>query len=592
MKKTLLRQVYPTYFATVVACLAAFALVATTLVRSFVYESAKRELRHTILLSEHVFFTPEGRPMPSDAETARLFSDVDIRLTVMTLSGTVLADSQAKADQLENHSTRPEFKQALSSGEGSATRTSKSIGSDLLYLARTVVRDGKPIAVIRASMPLPILTHTLSAFYLQIAIGGALILAAAAALAFASVKRINRPLFELELAAKRFGEGDLSYRSRISEPEEIKTLSETMNAMAGELKAQIEDVERRRREAEAILAGMAEGVIVLDESFVVVKTNDSALRLVPVSDGADPVGKSLLEAFRATELQRIAKDALGARKSVEGNLTIYAETPRHLQVYAAPIPGREGGGCLLVLHDMTRLIQLENIRRDFVANVSHELKTPITSIKGFVETLSDGAVDDPGQARRFLDIIAKHAGRLEDIIEDLMALARLEQQEGLPLEAEPIPLLLILEDVRLVCRIKAAEKRISVAIFCPEDLTVKVNKTLIEQAFVNLLDNAVKYSGEGTTVRMEAFAERGDIVAKVIDEGRGIPVKDLPRIFERFYRVDKGRSRDAGGTGLGLAIVKHVMAAHGGTVSAESWEGAGSTFTLRFPREPRNGKSK
>ncbi|MFA6505986.1 MAG: ATP-binding protein [Treponemataceae bacterium] len=594
MRKTLLRQVFPTYFATVVACLIALALVATILIRSFVYDSAKMELDDMISLTEQIFF-PAGNVAVSvgaDDEIERLFAALQVRMTVMAPDGKVLADSKARADRLENHATRPEFTAALSKGEGSATRRSESIGKELLYLARAILRDGKPIAVIRASMPLPFLREKLTSLYLQIALGGAVILLAAAVLAFLSVRRINRPLVELGNAARRFGSGDLDFRCRIAEPEEIEVLANTMNSMAGELRERIADVERRRREAEAILSGMAEGVIVLDRDLRVVKTNAAAQRLVLTSGEQQTIGKSLLETFRATELQRLAKDALAGGKPVEGSLTIYAESPRYLQVYAAEIPGREGGGCLLVLHDVTRLIQLENVRKDFVANVSHELKTPITSIKGFVETLSDGALDDPVQARRFLDIIAKHADRLEDIIEDLLALARLEQREGLPLETEQLPLMLILDDVRLVCRIKAEEKKITTTIFCPDDLIVSAGKTLLEQAFVNLLDNAIKYSAEGTTIRIEVVVEGEDVVAKVIDQGSGIPAKDLPRIFERFYRVDKGRSRDAGGTGLGLAIVKHVMTAHGGTVTVESWEGAGSTFTLRFPIDANRTRMK
>lgn len=585
MRKTLLRQVFPTYFATVVACLAALAFVATMLVRSFVYDSAKLELQNMISISEQIFLPRDARTVApgSDDEIERLFQSLAVRITIMDPSGTVLADSQARADRLENHALRPEFSAAIARGEGMATRRSESIGKELLYLARSVRRDGKIVAVVRASMPLPFLRETLASFYLQLALGGAAILAAAAALAFASVKRINRPLIELGNAARRFGSGDLEYRCRVVEPEEIGILANTMNSMAEELHRQIDDVDRRRREAEAILSGMAEGVIVLDRELRVVKTNAAAQRLSPSPSGETVIGRSLLETFRATELQRLAKEALSERKPVEGSLTIYAGSPKYLHVYAAEIPGRDGGGCLLVLHDVTRLILLENVRKDFVANVSHELKTPITSIKGFVETLADGALEDPAQARRFLDIIDRHAQRLEDIIEDLLALARLEQQEGRPLETERIPLLLVLENARLVCRLKSDEKKITTAVVCPQDLEISANKTLLEQAFVNLLDNAVKYSGPSTTVRIEAYAEGGEVVAKVIDQGIGIPAKDLSRIFERFYRVDKGRSRDAGGTGLGLSIVKHVMAAHGGSVSVESWEGTGTTFTLRFP---------
>lgn len=584
MKKTLLAQVYPTYLAPIVACLTALALVTTTLVASLAYSLAHDELRDIVSLVERRFF-PDGRTLSpeTEEELARLFTDVPVRVTIIAPEGKVLADSQARTAELENHRNRPEVAEALERGEGNARRFSSSVGAELIYLAKSVGPEGAPTAVIRASKPLPVLQERLAEFYGHLAFAGIAILAASAVLAYASVRRINRPLVALAAAARRIGAGDFSYRTRIAEPEEIRTLSDTIDTMAEQLGLHIADVERRRREAEAILSGMAEGVIVLDKDFRIAKTNESAKTLLGGPGSGDPVGKTLLEAFRSSDLHRFAREAMEGSGPVEGTLTIYAREQRILQVYAALIGGREGGGCLLVVHDITRLAQLENVRRDFVANVSHELKTPITSIKGFVETLADGALDDPVQARRFLDIIAKHTDRLEDIIEDLLALARLEQQEGLPLETERLPLALLLENSLQVCERKAHEKGMEVAVVCPEDLAVSVNPTLLEQAFVNLIDNAVKYSPAGSPVRVEAERIGEEAVVRVIDRGRGIPAKDLPRIFERFYRVDKARGRDAGGTGLGLAIVKHVAAVHGGAISVESWEGEGSVFSFRFP---------
>lgn len=593
MKRSLLAQVYPTYITTVVACLVALAIVATTLVRSFVYETVKLELADMISVAERSLYPNGTSAMETGAadEVTRLFGGMQVRLTVIAPDGLVIADSKWRPQDMENHADRPEVVAALKIGEGSATRRSETIGAELLYHARPVIRNGAVIAVIRTAMPLPFLQNKLTAFYAQLGLGGLFILSSAAALAFATVRRISKPLISLGIAARRFGAGDLDYRSRVVEPEEIRVLSETMNSMAGELRERIEDVERRRREAEVVFSGMAEGVVVLNRDLRISKTNDSALRLLPTADGMDPVGRTLLEAFRATDLQRFAKQAMATGLPVEENITIYSETPRYLQVYAAEIPGREGGGCLLVVHDITRLIQLENVRKDFVANVSHELKTPITAIKGFVETLSDGALEDPVQGRRFLDIIARHATRLGDIVDDLLALASIEQQEGLPLETEMVSVLGLLEDVRIVCAYKADEKRIDVAISCPGNLEMRSAPTLVEQALVNLLDNAIKYSEEATSIRMEAVRDGEEIEIRVIDQGRGIPAKDLPRIFERFYRVDKARSRNAGGTGLGLAIVKHVAAIHGGSVSVESWEGAGSTFSIRLPIDPPRGRA-
>ncbi len=585
MKRSLLSQVYPTYIVVVLVCIAALSFVATAVVRSAVHDSTRAQLADLIAVTENRFYPRGGEPnrgADMDGALKALFSNRDFRVTILAPDGTVLADSKADPADLENHGSRPEVMAALSRGEGQALRRSESIGVELLYLARPVPDAAAPVAVIRTSMPLPLLRHRLADLYGTLAFGGLAALLVAAALAFLVTRRINRPLEQLAQTARRFGAGELDHRASVAEPEEIRTLAETMNSMAEELRRRIDDAERRRREAEAILGAMAEGVVVLDGDLRITQTNAAALRLFPSAQAAAPVGKPLLEVFRATDLRLYAEEALAGDSLVEGTVTTWVETPRTLQVYAARIPGR--GGCLLVLHDITRLVELENVRKDFVANVSHELRTPITSIKGFVETLADGALGDPERAARYLAIIAKQADRLEHIVEDLLALARLERQDELPLKTERVALSLLLENARLVCAHEAAEKRIEIDIVCPRDIEVDVSPTLIEQAFVNLVDNAIKYSPADTVVRLEAEARDDAAVIRVADRGCGIPAKDLPRIFERFYRVDKARSREAGGTGLGLSIVKHVVGLHGGSVSAESREGSGSTFTVTLPR--------
>ncbi len=585
MRRNLLSQVYPTYIVVVLVCIAALSVVATAVVRSAVHDSTRTQLADLIAVTENRFYPREGSSIPSndmDGALKTLFSNRDFRVTILAPDGTVLADSKADPAGLENHGSRPEVMAALSRGEGQALRTSESIGVELLYLARPVPDTAAPVAVIRTSMPLPLLRNRLADLYGTLALGGFAALLVAAALAFLVTRRINRPLEQLAQTARRFGSGELDHRASVAEPEEIRTLAETMNSMAEELRRRIDDAERRRREAEAILGAMAEGVVVLDGELRITQTNAAALRLFPSASAASPIGKPLLEIFRATDLRLYAEEALSGDDLVEGTVTTWVETPRTLQVYAARIPGR--GGCLLVLHDITRLVELENVRKDFVANVSHELRTPITSIKGFVETLAEGALDDPDRAARYLAIIAKQADRLERIVEDLLSLARLERQDELPLKTERVALSLLLENARLVCAHEAAEKNIRIDIACPAEIEVDVSPTLIEQAFVNLVDNAVKYSPTETVVRLEAERRDTAVAIRVVDRGCGIPAKDLPRTFERFYRVDKARSREAGGTGLGLSIVKHVVSLHGGSVSAESREGSGSAFTVILPR--------
>lgn len=584
-KRSLFAQIYPSYVGITILCVAALSLMATRAMRNSVYSTTEATLSDLVAVAERIFFPEDGRPAMDGADWDRLieayFNDRPFRLTVMDADGRVLADSKAAAADLDNHGGRPEVVAALTRGTGTAVRKSETVGMELFYLARPVTREGKKLAVIRASMPITVLKDRLLELYGSVALGAAIILAAAALIALAVVARIGKPIRLLVGTAELFAEGQLNQSSRIAAPEELRILGDTMNAMAAELRLRMEESERGRREAEAILAGLNEGVIVLDRSLMVKEANAASLRIFGIPEGAVVVGRSLLETFKAAELVRYARGALEGADAVEGTITLWSLGQRSLQVYGAIIAG--GQGCLLVVHDITRLMQLETVRRDFVANVSHELKTPITSIKGFVETLQDGALEDTERAQRYLGIVAKHADRLERIIEDLLSLARLEQQEGAALETQDSSLADILADACAICEGAAAEKNITVVMDCPSELRYRVNPSILEQAFVNLLDNAIKYSGSGKAVRIRASATESGMEIRFTDEGLGIPAADLPRIFERFYRVDKARRRDVGGTGLGLSIVKHVVTLHGGTVAVESREGLGSTFIIRLP---------
>jgi two-component system phosphate regulon sensor histidine kinase PhoR len=291
--------------------------------------------------------------------------------------------------------------------------------------------------------------------------------------------------------------------------------------------------------------------------------------------------------IRLSELQRFVVGALSSGEPVEKDLVLYGEAERIVRAHGTPLRDAEGKrvGVLIVLNDVTRLAKLENIRKDFVANVSHEIKTPITAIKGFVETLQEGQSQDPEDVQRFLGIIHRHVDRLEAIVEDLLSLSRIEKEaetEEIPLEDHPVRV--VLARAVQACEGKAASRKIRLELDCAESLTGRVNPHLLEQAVVNLIDNAVNSSEEGKSVTVKAQEKEQDILIQVQDQGSGIERKHLERIFERFYRVDKSRSRKLGGTGLGLSIVKHIVQAHGGRVSVESRVGVGSIFTVQLPQ--------
>ena len=400
------------------------------------------------------------------------------------------------------------------------------------------------------------------------------------------VDRISHPLLEMQAAARRYAAGDLEYRFSVTEPEEVASIAEALNSMAVELKARIATMQRQRGELRAILWSMSEGVVVLDAASRVRSLNTAAAKLAG-STPEEASGRSLLDVFRSTELAAVADEAAVNDEPVERSVTLYQEEPRIIQVHGSALYSAADPrpGTLLVLHDITRLKRLEEIRRDFVANVSHELKTPITTIKGFVETLLDGAQEEPAQAERFLQIIRQNADRLHAIIEDLLSLSRLEQADA-EIPRTRTDLSRIARRVADACAPAAEEKGITIRHQCAAQAEAEVSASLIEQALVNLVDNAVKYSEPGAEVMIRiGAAEEGRVEIAVSDTGPGIVPTALPRIFERFYRIDRARSRAMGGTGLGLAIVKHIALAHGGSVDVQSTVGRGSTFTLRLPIE-------
>ena len=396
---------------------------------------------------------------------------------------------------------------------------------------------------------------------------------------------ISSALGRFGRAATRFADGDLNARLYPPRLEELVELSQSFNTMAVRVQSRLEALRSLSAEQDAILGGMVEGVITVGRDGKIGRLNGAARALLGLEEDQ---GEGLLfqEVVPPSDMQRFVSQSLAAPGSLSRLVTMRGEDEeRTLEAYSSPLIERGGftAGTLIVFHDITRVQRLENVRRDFVANVSHELRTPITSIKGFVETLQDGAMHEPELLQKFLGIIAKHADRLNAIFSDLLTLAQLEaRDEEEDLDMESCPVAGAVQGAVEACSLRASERGATVRVDVSPELAVSAKPNLVEQALVNLIDNAIKYSDNEPTVSITAGQQEEFIAISVSDSGNGIDPQHLPRLFERFYRVDQGRSRQMGGTGLGLSIVKHIMQVHGGRVEVTSTLGEGSTFTLFF----------
>ena len=408
--------------------------------------------------------------------------------------------------------------------------------------------------------------------------------AAAAAISYALARQLARPVDGLRAASARLASGDVRADPPATDVAEFADIAAALVRLREQLVERGLTIGRQDTQQEAVLGSMIEGVLAIDGRRRILGINRAAAELLDV-EAEQAAGRPIQDVIRNPDLRRFALTAIDCRDPVEDDLLLRGIRDRTIRLRGTALRDASGdGGAVIVLNDVTEVQRLENIRRDFVANVSHELKTPVASIKGFVETLLDGALDEPDDARRFLGIVARQADRLAAIIEDLLALSRIEQSETsgkLPLEPQPVAEILFTaaDD----CRPRAAERSIRLEVDGPPDLMVAVNGPLLEQAVINLVDNAIKYSEPGKTVWLSATADATGPAIHVRDEGCGIAEEHLPRLFERFYRVDKARSRNLGGTGLGLSIVKHIVQAHAATISVESTPGIGTAFTIRLP---------
>jgi two-component system phosphate regulon sensor histidine kinase PhoR len=506
------------------------------------------------------------------------------RVTVIRADGTVLADSDPETGpEGENPAERPELRAALDGAVGSAVRRSARAGRDLLFVAVPLAGADGARGVLRLAVPTP--DGDPARAVVRRSVAGGVLLGCTVALAVGLFvgRRVARPLRQMQAAARRLAGGDFERPVPVVGTDEVAALGEALNRMAVALREKIEGLDREQAKVRTILDAMAEGLVALNGRARILLLNPAARAMFEV--GAGPAdGRPLLEVIRQKPLLDVFAEVRATGASAARELELGPPVSRVIAARGAPLGlGPGGPGVLLVLQDVTELRRLERVRREFVTNVSHELRTPLTCIRGYLETLRDGALADPTEARRFLEVAATHAERLGRLVDDLLQLADIE---GGRLRLVPIAVALT-DAVAAVAAIfegPAAEKRQTIEQAVPPGTIVRADRDRLIQILVNLVDNAVKFTPEGGRIRLAAHpAPGGRVEVEVADTGGGIPSADLPRITERFYRVDRTRSRELGGTGLGLAIVKHLVQAHGSELRIRSVLGRGTTVSFTLP---------
>ena len=597
-RRPLFWQIFPVSLLISLCTVLAVSWFATTTFKKFYYDQMVVDIEaRALLLEQKILDLIMDSPDALQEFCRQAGRRAQTRITVIAPNGAVLADSNEDPQRMEQHGQRPEITWAYSGQTGSSLRFSRTLHRDMLYVAIPLRTnpDEKPGAL-RLSVPATALDTVLKTIRNRVVWAALLTILLAAVFSRQLALRISRPLEEIKRGAEQLSSGE---KTRLVNPHEhglsleMSGLIISLNRMAEQLMERILLTRRQHNELEAVFSSMTEAVLAVDAEECVIRLNRAAGLLFRIDPqiGKDKPVQGML---RNPELMEMIRGTLRNNNCAAAEVELFDGQQRTiLEVRVVPLQDNEQQpiGALMVMDDVTRINRLENVRREFVANVSHELKTPITVIKGYVETLLDGGVAAHEDGNKFLQIVLRQAGRLDAIIDDLLSLSRIENTANshkTSLDLALKELYPTLHAALQTCKLKADEQQIRLDLQCPPDLKAIHNPALLEEAVINLLNNAVTYSPSGSSVfvRAESRQESGKkqwVEIAVEDKGCGIRKEHLDRIFERFYRCDKARSRENGGTGLGLAIVKHIAQSQGGTVEVESHFGRGSTFTLKLP---------
>ena len=558
--------------------------VATLLIERSIDRTMREDIRQDLLTEARLAAALlEHQPAMTDpdAEADRVGTLIRARLTFVAADGRVIGDSEVAASALatlENHGSREEIIAARAGGEGTAARRSATTGIETQYAA--VAARSADVAFVRVALPLTAIEVRLAEVRRAALAGLGAGLLATMILTFVASALLHRRLQSVAETAQRYRQGDFTRPARDHGGDEIGTVAKALDETAHELGGRLRDMARERAHTDAILSGMVEGVVLLNEGGRLVLTNPAVRSMLRLPEPAED--RHYLEVVRHPDITAQIASALAGGRPARVEVQLDRDARRVFVAHVVPVARERGGGAVLVLHDITDLRHADQVRRDFVANVSHELRTPLTAIRGYVEALID-APPEPERAREFLEIIARHAMRMERLVRDLLRLARLDAgQETLERVACSVVSLVSGVEREMESLLEVRGQRIDTNI--AQDAThVAGDAAKLHDVLRNLIENASNYSPEGATIEVAARRTDGLIAITLADRGPGVPEADLPRIFERFYRVDRSRTRDPGGTGLGLSIVRHLVELHGGRVSAANRPGGGAVFTVRLP---------
>lgn len=573
MKRTIFFRIFLGYFLVIILLSSLILLFSLRTIRNFYIASLASNLEklNTTLLQSAIPFILNQSHEELDAMVKELGKNTETRITIIDTLGVVLADSEKDPSKMENHRNRPEIQTAFHGRMGKLLRYSTTVKEEMLYVAQPIMHDSMPIGIIRSSLFLKDIRFLLGDIrqkIIQISIVF-IILSLIGAVLFS--RTLSRPIHALVKGTRKVASGDFDTKVFLGSRDELRELADNFNVMTEKIKQLFTDLSLRKEELDSIISSLQQGLLVVNKEGKIALANHSAKKLLQT---VDMENKAYWEVLREPNVNALLERV----REEQGSDVVEIELNNRILVSSATyVPGKDE--TVLIFHDITKGKNLEKIKRDFVVNVSHELRTPLTAIKGFVETLSE-EVDK--KHKRYLEVIDRHTERLIHIVNDLLLLSELEEKKDV-LELEKVNLKKLAENVSSIYTHKLRDKSMTLRLDIEKKLPeIQADPYKIEQLLINLLDNAISYTEKGSiTIRAKQVDK--SIKLEIEDTGIGISQEDLPRIFERFYVVDKSRSRHLGGTGLGLSIVKHIVLLHNGIISVESTAGAGTTFTITLP---------